>query len=606
MRITRAVRNRCFSFVWLVFLWSSYGSQASASAMPARKTILIINEVGLANPASALVTERLLSALSSDAGHQVEFYVESIDAPGADENSEARTVTRLGEEYRDRHLDVIVAMGPAVVKMIARHDGTFFPDVPVVICGGSARMAGNPVLGPRYTGSWMRIQPAKTLDAALKLLPQTMQVFVVGGASDFDHGVEAITRAALQSSSASVKVTYLTDLDMSVLLERLRHLPAHSVVLYTSFFRDARGNQFVNASTALPLVADAANAPVFGMSDTYLGRGIVGGYVISQAEQGRIAADIVSQLFAGKQAKDIPITTASSYYMFDWRQLQRWKLDVARLPAGSVVMNREPTLWERARWVLLTGALVIVILTSFVAYLLYSRAQLRRARGEQIRLSGKLITAQEDERTRVAAELHDDFSQRLALLSLGIETTAELVPEASEEAKQQLNELLNSASELGSDIHTLSHRLHPLTLERLGLVPGISAFCKEFTAQQRIQVTFSHGEPISSVPSGIALSLFRIVQECLRNVAKHSGASEAQVRLTQQDHHLHLSISDDGAGFDPDEQRWKQGLGLSSMEERARLIGARLELRAEPGKGTHIQVWAPFSAAQVSAKARTA
>jgi signal transduction histidine kinase len=138
------------------------------------------------------------------------------------------------------------------------------------------------------------------------------------------------------------------------------------------------------------------------------------------------------------------------------------------------------------------------------------------------------------------------------------------------------------------------------------LVPGISTFCKEFTAQQHIKVVFSHDEPSRSVPSDVALSLFRIVQECLRNVAKHSGASEARVTLTQPYHHLHLSISDDGGGFEPDDERCRQGLGLFSMEERARLIGARLELRAEPGKGTHIEVWTPIPATQLSAKAHTA
>jgi signal transduction histidine kinase len=541
-----------------------------------------------------VVTERLLSALSSDANYQVEFYVESIDAPRADENSEARTVTKLSEEYRDRHLDVIVAMGPAVIKMITRHDTTFFPGVPVVISGSSAEQAGNPALGPRYTGSWMWIEPKKTLDVALRLVPKAARVFVVGGTSDFDRGVEATTKMALQTTSA-VDITYLTDLDMNALLVRLRHLPPRSVVLYTSLFRDAMGNQFVNATTALPLVVEAANAPVFGMSDTYIGRGIVGGYVISFADQGRIAADIVSQLFAGRQAKDIPITTAPSYFMFDWRQLQRWKLEQARLPAGSVMTNREPTVWERDKWILLTVAFVIVVLTTFLTYLLYSRAQLMRARSEHVKLSGKLITAQEDERSRVASELHDDFSQRLAVLSLEIETAAELVPEASE-AKQQLNGLLNSASELGADLHTLSHRLHSSTLERLGLVPGISSFCKEFTAQQCIEVNFSHDEPSRSAPSDVALSLFRIVQECLRNVAKHSGASEARVTLIQQDHHLHLSVSDDGAGFDPDDEQCKQGLGLFSMQERARLIGARFELRAEPGEGAHIEVWVPIAA----------
>jgi signal transduction histidine kinase len=271
-----------------------------------------------------------------------------------------------------------------------------------------------------------------------------------------------------------------------------------------------------------------------------------------------------------------------------------------------VVKNREPALWERAKWVLVNGAFVIGMLTSFLAYLLYSRAQLRRARSEQIKLSGKLITAQEDERSRLASELHDDFSQRLALLSLEIETTAELVPDSSEEAKQQLNSLLNSASELGADIHTLSHRLHSSTLERLGLVPGINSFCKEFTAQQRIKVIFSHDEPNRSVSSDVALCLFRIVQEALRNVSKHSRAAEALVTLTQRDQHLLLSISDGGAGFDPDDERCKQGLGLFSMQERARLIGARLKLRAEPGKGTHIEVWTPMPAAQVLAKGHTA
>lgn len=600
------VRNRRCLAAWLALLWISLLSRTSASTTPIEKTVLVINEVGLAHPASTLVTEHLLSALSSNPNYQVEFYVESINASSASENSEARTVANLTAEYRERHLDVIVAMGPAVIKMITGHDGTFFPDVPVVICGSSREQAGNPVLGTRYTGSWMKIEPKKTLDAALRLFPETKQVFVVGGASNFDRGVEGLTRAALQSDSAPLEITYLTDLDMSALLERVRHVPEHSVVLYTSLFRDAQGNQFVNASTALPLVAGASNAPVFGMSDTYIGHGVVGGYVISFAEQGRIVADIVSQLFAGKRAGDIPIATAPSDYKFDWRQLERWKVDEARLPVGSVVLNREPGLWQRARWILLVGGFVIVLLASFLAYLLYSRAQLKRARSEQARLGGKLISAQEDERSRLASELHDDFSQRLALLSLGIETTAELVPESSHAAQQQLNELLNSASELGADIHTLSHRLHSSTLERLGLVPGIGAFCKEFTAQHHIRVIFSHDDLSSPIPSNVALSLFRIVQEGLRNVSKHSGASEARVTLTEHNRRLHLSICDDGAGFDPADERSRQGLGLFSMGERAHLIGGRLALHAEFGKGTQIEVWVPIPITQPAAKAHTA
>lgn len=560
-----------------------------ASATPARKTLLVINEVGLAHPASTVVTQRLLSALSSNPAYQVEFYVESVDGPRMDQASEDRMIERLQEEYRDRNLDVIVAMGPTVIKMISRHDDTFFPKVPVIICGSSVEQAGNPVLGKRYTGSWIKIEPRKTMDLALKLLPETQHVYVVGGSSDYDRRLEDVTKAALQPSS-SVDIAYLTDLDMGTLLAKLRRLPSRSVVLYTSLFKDVVGNEFVNASTALPLVAEAANAPVFGMSDTYMGHGAVGGYVVSFAEQGRIVADVATQLFEGKTAPNIPIRTATGYYMLDWHQLQRWRLAEARLPAGSVVLNRESTLWERAKWALLGGALVIVLLTALVAYLLYNRRQLKRARSEQTRLSGKLITAQETERSRVAAELHDDFSQRLALLSLGIETTAELVPESSEAARQQLNELLNSASELGADIHTLSHRLHSSTLQRLGLVPGISAFCKEFTAQQHLQVIFSHDHLDGPVRPDVALALFRIVQEGVRNIAKHSGALEARVSLTQEGRHLRLSISDNGTGFDLNDTRCNGGLGLFSMEERARLVGASFKVQSEVGWGTRIGV----------------
>ena len=212
-----------------------------------------------------------------------------------------------------------------------------------------------------------------------------------------------------------------------------------------------------------------------------------------------------------------------------------------------------------------------------------------------MRLSGLLISAQEDERQRLASELHDDFSQRLAILSLGMETAAELMPEDPEKANQQLHELVNSAGELGADLHTLSHRLHSLTLERLGLVPGVGAFCKEFTAQQRVQVVFSHNDVPRSVPAETALCLFRIVQEGLRNVKKHSGASTAKVSLEQLDGYLHLSISDNGAGFDLKDPARNRGLGLFSMEERARLIGAQFRIHSELRKGTHIEVWAPVS-----------
>ncbi len=256
----------------------------------------------------------------------------------------------------------------------------------------------------------------------------------------------------------------------------------------------------------------------------------------------------------------------------------------------SVLTIDAVELSHSASFLIIQGLLVIIILGSLAAYLLYKHKQLARARSEHMRLSGMLINAQEEERRRVAAELHDDFSQRLAILSLGIETAAEDAPRHTQE---QLHDLLIAASEIGADLHTLSHRLHSATLERLGLVPAVSSLCKEFTAQQGIQVAFSHNDVPRSVAPDVALCLFRVVQESLRNVKKHSGGSQAEVKLNRNNGHLHLSISDDGLGFDISRLAHHEGLGILSMEERARLIGARLAIRSEPQKGTRIDLWAP-------------
>jgi len=378
---------------------------------------------------------------------------------------------------------------------------------------------------------------------------------------------------------------------MQHLVSRLSANPDYQVELYISIFHDVVGNQFVNATSALPLVSEATNAPVYGMSDTYLGNGIVGGYVLNFAEQGGIGASVVSQILEGKRARDIPIQRSPGVYMFDWRQLHRWGLSERNLPPGSTVLFREPTFWQRTKWIALTSSLVTLGLLCLILYLLSKQQQLKLARNEQRRLSGMLINAQERERSRLASELHDDFSQRLAVLSLGLETAMEMVSESPQEATRQLQELLNSASEIGADLHTLSHRLHSSTLERLGLVSGVNAFCKEFVARQGIQVLFMHDNAPRSIAPEVALCFFRIVQEGLRNVKKHSGAPRAQVTLEMVDSNLHLSISDEGAGFNVGNLMGREGLGIRSMEERARLIGARFEVDSKPQKGTRIEVW---------------
>ena len=159
---------------------------------------------------------------------------------------------------------------------------------------------------------------------------------------------------------------------------------------------------------------------------------------------------------------------------------------------------------------------------------------------------------------------------------------------------QQVHNVLNSASEIGADLHTLSHRLHSSTLEKLGLVPGVTALCKEFGTQKAIEVDLRTHDVPRSVDPDVALCLFRIVQEGLRNLKKHSGAAKAQVRLRKVGDKLLVTVYDDGAGFDVHDVEEKEGLGIRSMEERADLLGGRFHIRSKPGKGTRIDAWVPL------------
>jgi signal transduction histidine kinase len=527
--------------------------------------------------------------------YQIELYSENLQTTlFPDELSQQTFRKSYIQKYRDRKLDVIITVGPEPLKFMAESHERFFPSIPIVFAGSTEEMLGGLKLDVHFTGVWGVAQPEETLNAALCLLPGTKHVVVVGGAAPYDRYLQAIAKERFRKYEGSVDFTYLTDLDMTTLLERLTHLPSKTIVYHTSMMQDGAGVNFIDETQALPMIARAANAPVFAAEDVDVGKGTVGGYVLSFKEQGKIVAHMVMEILNGKKVEDIPIVRGSGVYLFDWREMQRWGLREKNLPPGSTVLYREPTLWERAKWAVLAAIAVVLALAYLTSYLLFKQKQLKQARKDQRQLSGMLINAQEQERSRIAADLHDDFSQRLAVLALDLETFAETIPESPEEAKRLLHELLDSASEMGADLHTLSHRLHSSTLESLGLVPGVSAFCKEFAAQQGIQVDFTHKGIPRSVPPEVALCLFRLVQEGLRNLKKHSGASEGQVSLAMVDSILHLSICDHGVGFDLKELVKKEGLGIRSMREHVHLVGGRFEIRSTPQKGTMIDVRVRF------------
>jgi PAS domain S-box-containing protein len=209
-------------------------------------------------------------------------------------------------------------------------------------------------------------------------------------------------------------------------------------------------------------------------------------------------------------------------------------------------------------------------------------------------LSGRFITAQEDERRRIARDLHDDLNQRLALLSVEMELFGRTSARRQGQSDHRLQELVAHVREISSEIHNLSHKLHPAKLDQLGLLAAVRAFCRESSERWGIRVEFVHDHVPTDLPPDIALCLYRVLQESLQNVVRHSGAQKAQAELKMKARTIQLALTDSGKGFDVAHARQNGGLGLVSMEERVRLVRGSFAMHSKPGEGTRVQVTIPL------------
>jgi signal transduction histidine kinase len=208
-------------------------------------------------------------------------------------------------------------------------------------------------------------------------------------------------------------------------------------------------------------------------------------------------------------------------------------------------------------------------------------------------LGGRLITAQEVERSRVARELHDDLNQRMALLSIELEQLAQRTPADQANVRQSIHNVCARAQEISSEIQRVSYQLHPSKLDHLGLLAAVRSFCNELGDHHQVKITFRETGSHGVLPKEVTLCLFRIVQESLRNVIKHSGAREATVTLDGSEHAMQLTVSDTGHGFDAGSSEAKAGLGLISIRERLRLVGGEISIHSTVF-GTRIYVSVPL------------
>ena len=540
-------------------------------------------------------------ALDAGPSRNVDYYSEFIDLtrfPDRGYRDAFRDFLRL--KYRDVSFDVVIAMQDSATEFVNDYADALFPGTPVVFLTNRSDV-------PRRrnsTGVVHQRDFASTVTLIRQLQPDVRRVFIVTGASRADKSFEEVVRNQVEPSPAGLTFTYLSGLTTKELHQRVSTLPPRSAVYFILVTQDGDGIRS-HPLEYVERVTKVANAPTYSWVDSALGHGIVGGSLYRQAGTAEAVAQLALRVLGGESADNIPVGRLElNSNVVDWQQLRRWGIDEGRVPPGTRVVSREPTLWDRYRNYILLAAAVLITQTTLIAALLVNRKrrraaeeELRANQGELLRayernrdLGARLLKAQESERSRIAGELHDDICQRMLLLTVELESVRRV-----HGGGPQAIEALIMAQDIGKSLHELSQRLHPTRLKMIGLTAALDRLCVELS-RTGIAITFTHDQVPATLPPELTLCLFRVVQEALQNAIKYSSAGAALVHLAGNDD-VTLTVTDDGVGFNLDDA-WGKGVGLASMVERMEAIGGILTVESTPGAGTRLTAIIPAEVVQ--------
>ena len=581
---------------WIAW-WLAAGVVAAQTPQKAVLAVFAGGQYVLGAPTEDVTIRR---ALGDALG--VDYYAEYLDlarftAPGYEDS--VRNFLRA--KYDGRRFDLLLATSDSALAFLMRSRDVLFPGVPIVFA-----TAVDPGPIPNATGIVGRLDLRASLEAALRLRPDTSRVAVVSGASDWDGYYERLAREQFKPLDERLEFTYLSGLPTSELLQQVAALPARSLIFLLTMAEDGAGRH-VLLPDAVASLSQVASAPVFLFVDEGLNEGAVGGRVLSPRLLLRQAVDLGVRVLNGESPGTIPVREVEwAVNRFDGRALQRWGIAESQTPAGSIILNRQRSAWDEYARYILAGSLLVLVEAGLIGGLLFNRRRRMRveqelqASNDEIRgLSGRLIEAQDAERARIARELHDDVSQQLGGLSIALTLLESRLAQASAggAALKDISAVQERAATLTQSVRLLSHDLHPQVLRRAGLVDALKAHCSEIERRHTLAVNLEVTGDRRSLPPAAALCLYRVAQETLRNVVRHSAASHADVRLVCDDAHVELTISDDGEGFDIGETRKRgTGLGLVSVNERVRLAGGTVDISSAPRRGTQVQVRIPLDA----------
>jgi signal transduction histidine kinase len=716
MKVGVNVQSSIFSA--LAFLMPLVPVSASAAET---KRVLIINS--FVNSAAPFTTysSAFQRELTSKMGEPVDMDAISLNvARYASTDMEEVMVEFMAKRQENWEPDLVVPIGSPAAYFLSRFRNRIFSSAtPVIYTGFDKRRLPIEVLtnNATFVGSMFNMPGA--IEDILQIAPDTRNIAIVIGASQYEQYWKGLLIPQFAPFTRTVNLTWFDDLGFDEMLVRASSLPPHSFILLLLFLQDASGVTH-DTDDALKHLHAVANAPITSLFNHQFGRGIVGGTLYQSELQGIESARIAVHILKGESITNFPPTVIEPQPpAYDSRELRRWHINEANLPAASKILFREPTTWDLHKGQILLVGSVLLAQAALIALLLLNlrrrkrvEAELRQTQtslnvatdavrigmlvwepskplmwtsdiwkeingfeeNEQVtiqnflsrvhsddrkiversikdavnrvggfivqhrivlpdgrerwisktgrvqltgnngtlrvlsvalditeqvlaettthELSSRIINAQEDERKRIARDLHDDLNQRLAVLSMETDRLGRM--ETAPSAQSLIQEIATQVKSLSTEIHTLSYQLHPAKLEHLGLVPASRALCAEQSKLWGIPISFVQAGMPAELDRATALSIYRVLQEALHNIGKHSQATDVRVEMTRQNALARLLVADNGRGFDMQSVDQHAGLGLLAMRERVRLAHGYIIVQSAPGKGTRIEIRIPM------------
>lgn len=580
----------------------------AAEALPrggGEKRIVVLYSMPLDFPATEMVEKGIREAFTANNRSNVQLFSEYLDLSRFRDLPQRKALADLlRQRYGDDQTDLIISVDVPATSFLIENEH-LFPNTPVIVCSVPETLQEHILassLKGRVSGV---IEPAAVtrnlVKSALVLKPEAKHAVLISGAFENDQARAIALREAITARRDQVELIDLTGLSLGEILERCESLPKDSIIFYSTLFVDARGRSFV-PKAVLQSIAVHTEAPIFGPYESYMGNGIIGGQLISLRLQGKKAAEMALRILNGQPPAELPFIGAdTSVTLYDWRQLKLHDIAENLLPPEGAVLFREATLWDLYKFYIIGVAALLALQSMLIVGLVFNlrqrkkaEAALRDSQQELQTLAGRLISSQEEELSRLSREFHDDFAQRLAAVAIETGTLELQSQQLDAPVREKIGHVKEQLINLSDDIHAISRELHPAILKDLGLARAVNALCINFADRENVSVDCHIDALPEDIPPDTALCVYRVIQESLRNIAKHAHAGHVEIFLKRMANHLLATIEDDGAGFEPKCARHTPGIGLASMRERVQYVDGEFTIQSEPGHGTVIDLSVPL------------